>query len=1787
MNIFKLLLKNAIRIIKKTKVLTIQLCVITLLAVTVITSIFISNKTLKNSYDKVKQKGNIADFSIENIPLQDKASFLIGKLNTDLKPYDNINFHTNYSWADVKTPSSNTENMIYTPYVEKAMPILDQNGQIQKSRTIYGYYNEYNNVNAPKEQWPGIVYSDLGFPISLNTDQTPIEYKGRVKNVFSFYKNVFPLSTEDVDQNKVQLYDLSNYSTNPWSFKLNPNGSLGYSEFGLASIDGFYNANTFSYNQGLIYSDWGWLVGTDKVMDKNISLQDINNIRKKIIANDNLWSILTSPSAPLGTTIQTNKVDYLDFQYGNLYQDNPIWNFYSNEFIQELSNFENEFKKNYLIQSPGYIELSYKIDQKNSNNKVKFINTLYNEKRLPQLPDPNKPDSFKGNLKSRKDNPLNTKLPSEIDPYFSSKIKIPLIPYINLKPVNNKFDIKNPATWKENSEIDNDNLSIIITNILNKLSKTIIQKCDDAFNFIQSDPKYSNLINEYNQTYNIKEMLEKHNVNFVVTSNLTTNNITGDNFIITSTSFKKASNLNPVNALVIKDGSNLYDEELDDSTIKKQLRYLIEGFNETLKKVDYDPLNIPKNVLDVLKLLSNCFYYDSEENVKQFYESIEYLMTKPDNTPTAINNYKTARTMFAKTYGIGALLYNGYGIDLKIKKQTIPGVIIEFEGRYVDKTSFLGVASENYEKIKTGEKKILSKEILNNVLKLPYSQRRISIEEINNNINKYYDNFILNPTTNKVEFYNDFLSWFSNLDPKYKLDTTGGEILLIGTGINPEFIYPILNKSEFIINNNNPVVFGNKSLFNKLSNFIKTDVQSNIWGRYSSSNYFTNNSTLKSINEWTKNLYHKNLAYSITDINQPNILLYRRINFPIQIMNTVFSLTIILAIIISVLSLFFIATLLRSIIKQNLNIIAISIANGISKLKIALSFFIFALIPGLISSLLAFALAQVVYPIINSSISDYWILQWDSSYFSAGLLFLLPLIVFGILFLILLAVIFITIRKNLTTLLTSHVEFRMNKLISWTKPLLSLISPLASFRISYVMGNITRFTVLLLMMTFFIVTASTFVSSISVFDNAIKQTLQNKKYTYAIDLLSPTEQGGYYYDIPINQIGHASQGLIPNLQFPAQGIYNQTDYESKFTYSDPLEPNNPNKQLLYNSLFAISADLVSEIHGNIQFFRNRILTRNTIDVNVNFLGNNINPWFFAQQTLPSNITSIADKYFNEITNTAFQYYLFIENQIDKKYEYEKNKKFWFLDDNSTSLLSDITDPKTNKIYTDPKKWNQENWIYQYRLDISTNKYKWQLNKENALTGLPDFQLKQKVVQLWINILSLNKNPNFIEFNEKRKLFNENFYLALNIIPFNKDLNETYTYIKTDSFFHKDPYEINIIGIKPNSSYVYLYNEYQNNKDIKDKLGEWENNHPNLQLTNKDKGYPVIINEVVSKKYNLHVGDLFRSNILNTYDRFVRKFNNVSDPNVPFEVIGITTSKSDQKIYTSQSIANKILGYAKPEKTTLSEALKTGNYDNKWLNQDDIDKYIPFNGVFTKEENTPTMLKNFATIYSLSGLSPLSGSLPDQFDISDATSQLDANWDKINKILHMNMINLSETKNSASVNKFISNYKNIFGSNKYIDLSIVNLDVVEVNKILGIKMDNTTKNIMLVIIISFLPTLMIIVSLLALMVVIESRRLISLLKVLGYGNISNAFSLTTSYFILLFLSLFISIGITQLILYSFSTLVFTSFNIIINPILIPWIFGATFGVLLLFVALIWIGTYFSIKNTNVPQVISVR
>ena len=248
-------------------------------------------------------------------------------------------------------------------------------------------------------------------------------------------------------------------------------------------------------------------------------------------------------------------------------------------------------------------------------------------------------------------------------------------------------------------------------------------------------------------------------------------------------------------------------------------------------------------------------------------------------------------------------------------------------------------------------------------------------------------------------------------------------------------------------------------------------------------------------------------------------------------------------------------------------------------------------------------------------------------------------------------------------------------------------------------------------------------------------------------------------------------------------------------------------------------------------------------------------------------------------------------------------------------------------------------------------------------------------------------------------------------------------------------------------------------------------------------------------------------------------------------------------------------------------------------------YIPFNGVFSKQD-FPKLLSNFATLYSPSGLSPISGTLPTS-DSGDTYFQLYNNLTEINSIFKFNIIDENKGKSFETINEFCKNYEKLFGTDKYFNLALSSIDLTLTSSLIGSVIDSTLSNINLICMLSLLPSILIIIILMSYMIVVESKRLVALLKVLGFSNWSNTITLSMVQFVVSGLAIILGYCFSLLVLKLLTFFAFSSFSIIINPIIPLWTIPITIGVLALIVSIITATIYYNLSKSNPAAEIAIR
>ncbi|MBR2651972.1 hypothetical protein IKD56_01040 [bacterium] len=248
-----------------------------------------------------------------------------------------------------------------------------------------------------------------------------------------------------------------------------------------------------------------------------------------------------------------------------------------------------------------------------------------------------------------------------------------------------------------------------------------------------------------------------------------------------------------------------------------------------------------------------------------------------------------------------------------------------------------------------------------------------------------------------------------------------------------------------------------------------------------------------------------------------------------------------------------------------------------------------------------------------------------------------------------------------------------------------------------------------------------------------------------------------------------------------------------------------------------------------------------------------------------------------------------------------------------------------------------------------------------------------------------------------------------------------------------------------------------------------------------------------------------------------------DPNYicKFEIVGILDTNYDNQYYTLQKYANQILGY---QPTNLST-----NLSNQWIDRiHPASSYVPFNGVFSKDPNFK-MIKNFGGFYTPSGLSTILGSFGQKVSttqyigsmgtlLNNNSTKLDelVNIDKfvdrennnaiIDKILTPDQkLSFVPVSNQFLENKVLNRLIDLFDLTSAIVIQVSNVDSPYITIAMSTSIDQVINNAETIVAVAMIPTILIIIALVAFIIILESKRLISLMSILGYSNIKNIFS----------------------------------------------------------------------------------
>lgn len=1361
---------------------------------------------------------------------------------------------------------------------------------------------------------------------------------------------------------------------------------------------------------------------------------------------------------------------------------------------------------------------------------------------------------------------------------------------------------------------------------------------------------------------NLQTYLASQNYNYVFSKNLSLYDITTNNSFLLSLANENTSlNDNVVNGLVLNSGvtapSAVYSSA-DNSLINDVLYFY--AIRELAVNNSESYFNLIKDIFDyntylsnkpwlLASMLSNSVWNLNDSSKQKILNVMNNLTTRPDSedgyytyfypftsNDATYTNYKwNTNSYFYKLvqmFSLSSVSYNGYGYSI-LASQVIPligtGGDIPFTISYYDTSSYFAVISSNYMTANKGTKAVLDERTIKQASALPYKNNDVGTANV-----KTYT--VYNQDTGKDEPQVDFITWFNNLDSKYKVSINSLSYVITGIGDAPNLLYPVQSSTQLIIDSKSTgAAYVNAVGFERAlaGGSYKPTVYYSV--RYPPSATWLNKpSLLTSLKNWTKENYGTITAFSLKDRKQTNDLFYVWANFLGDLQQIIATIGLIIGGLVIFLGLVFISLLIRSIIKLNKATFGVGLANGVSKTKLALSFWIFALVPAVVFGTLAYFCGYyLVYPLLNV-IRQYWTISISDPLINIGLLAILVVSSFIVLYTLIIVIIFVTLRQNTQTILNSSNSLKVNPLITYTKSLTNKLSPLWSFRATFMMSNISRFVILLFSVVYIISLSSIIVATNNLFTNSLASITENKKYSVAYDLYSPTINSGYYSSMEYDMLGTSQQGVFNGYNTEGTLNYNKPS-QSNGSYYNTKEFDDALAHpfvsgLYFTSLFMTNSNVANDINYNIQFMDNRVFSKILLDVEVNALGATVNPWEFSKQIMPESVTYLAEQNTENLIQTSYDFYYWLQQQNDIAVAGDSSQYINMPELEGTIYSQFNNVPITYKTYlpnvdgqpftldssditTDYNTASNKNqWIFIRKTDNTTNKEIWAINQDYAINGAPSYTIKAKAAKLMVEIMTNNDNPLFqfwykycYDKNPNKGQANQtipdyNYKLSAQSVPVDNG-DETYTYLKSTLSYKKFNSSIKIEGIKPNSNLVYLYDK--NNKDLKTALTQFATKTTTYTnssgVEQKVTVYPVVINNVVAKKYGLKVGNRFLTETSNTFDRF-NLINIGENPNYTamFQVVGITNTNYGQQFYTLQSYANEILGYKTT--TTGSEA---------WTSDIEPGKgYIPFNGVYSSNANLQ-MIQNYGGFYSPSGLSTILGewgSDPSDDTLGTIGILLDHNkanldeYSNLNKFVDRSNNNAITTKTLTADQKLsettgvtwsaadkLKKIISLFDSTAAIVTQLQTFDSPYIYSTMGTSFDGVITQVGIITILAMTPTLIIIITLLAVIIIFESSRLISLLKILGYKDLKNMFSFMFVYVAVLFLGTILAIPISYAILGVLKTIMFNMFQIIAVPVVQGWTFILGFGIVGLIFAGLFIFVYKKMKKINLAQEISVR
>ena len=1181
---------------------------------------------------------------------------------------------------------------------------------------------------------------------------------------------------------------------------------------------------------------------------------------------------------------------------------------------------------------------------------------------------------------------------------------------------------------------------------------------------------------------------------------------------------------------------NIYDDIT--SELKEIIQSKQNNFTPEEKKIINQKSRKLVNVLSLSnwtdgnnKFIKLNDYLNITHNFNPYIDSY----TGSDNIiKTALEQLKKFIDSLKETNRNGYFIYNrGFQIRFEFKNLGI----IPVTGIYEDFSSHEAVISDDYAKL---------------------------------NHKKPIDNNLWNSHLN--DHQKDFLNFLKTIPTENKIFIDNNEFVIVGTGVSPDFMYPIVSFESVVPNKEKEqIIYVNKNGYQKVEDSFKgNNTEKFIVGKFSNKLEDKQiKDILKDINNFSKEymLWPENIdsAYAYNDLNNTLTPSALRVQFIPQTVAVTNIVSLFMTSFILFLSIFISLVIVKKFIDTNRNSLGIMQANGYKKIEIIFAIDIFIAIPIIIATICGYILGFFLQQPSINLLGNFWTIPTTFANFS---LTYLLIICIGILILFLLiTTIFswFSLSAQTSEFMKDEARYKMSKISRIMKSPFSKFGIITRFRATIAFSSLTRLILLSIMSSSLMISLTFSFAILNKYDEALNLSFSPRNYEYSIKMFTPTTQGGQYYAVPFSHQGMAikKNHFFNKNQFLANEIMNN---QNQFIVTsatqgpyDKITEVNLKNTLFENANFQlVSQEENSRMNSKIDYLKNQSTNKAFLAHNIGLGSLSANPWEIASSMMPPNNVNYLNETYNNLFGKAI-------NDIESVIELTLNNKKDFYSYSEIMNYFTVNDPNNN-----PSP-SSNSFIYGFN-DKNEPLYK-KFDNKKVINGT-------KISDAFLTFLfDLYNNSSYSQFlysiNYNKVIINSMFKTDESL----EKSDEPFSYLdfKIKKINDKD---VNIVdslfatGIYDSRSFD-LSN--LNGKKINEKL-------------NVEDFIPIIPNAFAKKKYNLKVGDTIEVDVLNSVDRFSRKIfqennNNITPVKAILKIIDFTSTYQNNEFFMHQFDVNKILGLningKNVDNLKEDQISDTVNWENKLdgITKKDFKPYESgFNGLHTYDLKNVVQITNGVSLYSPSGLYPAI----DKFEVTPFLLSLFNNNDNINKILDI-IGAWKSSNNKISASELIEKLKNIFGDS--IQYSIIS-NVEQRNMMVNVfsSVTHTATNIQNVVLSIIILISLIIVIIISSLIITDSMKLAAILKCLGYSDTKNALSFLSIYTPVLILGLIIAIPISYWINLIYVNVVFGFAGILLTINMVWWHYLLSFGIIMFIFFISYAIAWYKIHGMNLRQAI---